>query len=237
MLFGQGIKASFTLRTLPDNTWYLELKKDNTYKYLHWSGFGGNPTVLDSGTYSLENLKLITKSQIENNTKGRKFNDYYIHKIKVKKYQTLLGVDSKHRKFAVFGKKYLILSKGQFNYSRIISYRPKDRIETDTIDSKVNLKKWISEKIIPRYGYGKNGIELPDSSWLNLLKNDKIEVILINNSSDLFEVFYLVNNCVYTSSMHKQLNGQKAVIRQLEKEKHITRKEGIFLITEIEKNI
>lgn len=237
MSCGQGIKASFTLRVLPDNAWNLELNRNNTYKYLHWSGFGGKPTVLDSGTYSFDNLKLIIKSKIENNTKGLKFNDSYIQQIKIKKYQYLIGVDSKHRKFAVFGKKFLVLSNGQFNYSRIISYRPKDRIETDTIVSKINLKNWISEKTLPRYGYGINGLELPDSCWLNLLKNDKIEVILISNASDLFEVFYLINNLVYYSSMHKRLDGQKALIKKLLKGNYITPKESKYLITEIKKNI
>jgi hypothetical protein len=32
--------VKFSLRVLPDNWWFLQLKKDGTFEYVHWSGWG-----------------------------------------------------------------------------------------------------------------------------------------------------------------------------------------------------
>ncbi len=235
MIFGQGIKASFTLKALPDNSWKLKLYKDNTYKYLHWSGFGGSPTILDSGRYSINDSKLIIESKIDNNEKGLSTSYFYIHEIKVKRHQQIIGFIPKHKKNSLFSKKYLILSPNKYAESYTISLRPKDRIEINTLDSNVIHDNWVSATILTRYGY--SNIQQDKISWFSLLKNDKIEVVLISNAADLFNVFYLVNNYIYTSSMHKSLNGQKEVIKKLVKEKHLTRKERKYLIAEIQNRI
>ena len=59
---GQRFELKFVFKTLPDNSWYLQLKKDGTYAYIHWSGFDKDAgTVLESGKYVIvENVVQLT---------------------------------------------------------------------------------------------------------------------------------------------------------------------------------
>ncbi len=56
----------FLLRVLPDNGWFLKLKKNSSYEYIHWSGWGEpEGTVLETGQYSIKNNRLTLKSDSE----------------------------------------------------------------------------------------------------------------------------------------------------------------------------
>ena len=55
----QTFDLKFLLRVLPDNGWFLELRKDSTYEYNHWNGLGRpEGTILENGKYSIENNKI-----------------------------------------------------------------------------------------------------------------------------------------------------------------------------------
>ncbi len=65
----------FLLRALPDNGWFLKLKKDATFEYIHWSGWGESEgTILETGTYSiLNNLVLIRSTSGNSELENREF--------------------------------------------------------------------------------------------------------------------------------------------------------------------
>lgn len=53
----------FLLRVLPDNCWYLKLKKDSTFEYIHWSGWGESEgIILEKGKYSIKDNSLNLES-------------------------------------------------------------------------------------------------------------------------------------------------------------------------------
>jgi hypothetical protein len=233
MLIGQGINASFTLGVLPDNFWYLELKKDNNYKYLHWSGFGGDPTVLDSGKYTLDSTKLTLKSTSKKSARFLDTSGYDVYKVKVKRYQSLELVQSKHKIFTVWGKKFLVLTKGEFNNKMLLNTRPKDNIEIDTMNSNITFSNWINDIYIPKHGLDLMNLQVADSSWHNLLNKDNIRVAL-DKSSNTLGVFYIVNNLVYSSdSFFNPFDVHKAIISRLKKEKYLTRNESRILKNKI----
>jgi hypothetical protein len=76
------VKADFILKVLPDNSWTLQLKKNKTYQYTHWSGFSDKQGIIDKGTYTIDGDKLILKStHAEKALDGK---TYYIKKYKLK---------------------------------------------------------------------------------------------------------------------------------------------------------
>lgn len=72
---GEYYDLEFVLNILPDNHWYLKFKKDSTYEYIHWSGWGeAEGTILEYGKYSIRKnkIKLMTTKKDEDLI-GRKF--------------------------------------------------------------------------------------------------------------------------------------------------------------------
>jgi hypothetical protein len=90
--------VKFSLRVLLDHWWFLQLKKDGTFEYIHWSGWGpkeGN--VLDKGTYSIHTNKLELQSE-NADSDLEKFN-YYLIMSQSQKTGQPLSIDCvEHRK-------------------------------------------------------------------------------------------------------------------------------------------
>ncbi|MGB1243503.1 MAG: hypothetical protein ACPG49_13330 [Chitinophagales bacterium] len=241
LTMGQSIKASFPMRALPDNLWQLELYKDNTYKYVHWSGFGGS-TTLDYGQYSLSNTKLHLDSKIRNNEKGLPLSDYFVEIVKLKKYQSIWTTIAKDEKPSLFGKKFLVLTETPFDYSKTISQRPADNILVDTLPSEtsfedwINFEDWIKKTTLRLYGYSSID-KLPDSCWSELHNDDKVKIVTIINEWDLFRIFYQVDQQVYSTRFDRDLECQKAIIDKLTKEGKLTKQNSKKILNLIEEKI
>ncbi len=66
----------FLLRALPDNGWFLQLNRDSTFEYIHWSGWGESEgTVLEKGKYNITNnlIKLESNKSNSELTSGTYF--------------------------------------------------------------------------------------------------------------------------------------------------------------------
>jgi len=113
------------MRVVPDNFWTLNLDKKNNYKYTHVSLWGGHPTILDSGIYSISDGELFLISSIKNNDKGLNRNKYYFKNVKIKSHQSI-SYKIKVKKFRLFGQRYLVISADPFNDSWIKSTKPID---------------------------------------------------------------------------------------------------------------
>jgi len=67
----ETFELKFLIRVLPDNGWFLKLKNDSSYEYIHWSGWGDSDgTILEKGRYEIlkNKVKLIPdkkKSELE----------------------------------------------------------------------------------------------------------------------------------------------------------------------------
>jgi hypothetical protein len=142
-------------------------------------------------------------------------------------------VQSKHKIFTVWGKKFLVLTKGEFNNKMLLNTRPKDNIEIDTMNSNITFSNWINDIYIPKHGLDLMNLQVADSSWHNLLNKDNIRVAL-DKSSNTLGVFYIVNNLVYSSdSFFNPFDVHKAIISRLKKEKYLTRNESRILKNKI----
>ncbi len=67
----ETFELKFLIRMLPDNGWFLKLRNDSSYDYIHWSGWGEpDGTILETGKYEISKnkIKLIPdnkKSELE----------------------------------------------------------------------------------------------------------------------------------------------------------------------------
>ena len=67
----ETFELKFLIRVLPDNGWFLKLRNDSSYEYIHWSGWGEpDGTILETGKYEISKnqIKLIPdkkKSELE----------------------------------------------------------------------------------------------------------------------------------------------------------------------------
>lgn len=89
MICSQSLKEHFVVEVQIDNSWGLNLKKNNTYVFYHWSGIADQTCTLDSGTYKISK-DIITFYSIKKkncSTSNRAFDGktYYIRKIAYKK--------------------------------------------------------------------------------------------------------------------------------------------------------
>lgn len=221
---GQSIKARFLLSIQIDNSWLLKLNKDNTYKYIHWSGFSGE-TTLDSGYYKLTDTVLHLNSSVVNNKQGLPNSDYYIKQIKLKKYQHIWWPDHQDERFALFGRKYIVLTSQPFDHPHIQSSRTIDNVLMDSLPSNSTLEDWIKKIVLPNFGYSSNN-KLPDSCWTELYNDQNVKVLVVSNGQDLFSIFYKVGQKIYSTRFERELEYHKAVINEITRSKKLTKKNG-----------
>ena len=98
----RGVSADFVLRTAIDSSWTLRLFKNKTYSYTLFSGITGNSSILDSGTYSKVNDKIIFNSMSGDKSFDNKV--YYIKKCFLLKGQCFILTDGQ---FASILKRHL----------------------------------------------------------------------------------------------------------------------------------
>ncbi|MGD1844453.1 MAG: hypothetical protein ACFB10_03575 [Salibacteraceae bacterium] len=77
----KGIEARFTLKASIDNLWYLQLRKDQSYTYWHWSGLGPT-TLLDSGSYQLLQDTVTFQSAMPQRRGALPYQRYALHRQK-----------------------------------------------------------------------------------------------------------------------------------------------------------
>jgi len=74
---GETFELEFLIRALPDNGWFLRLKKDSSYEYVHWSGWGDSiGTVLEKGKYEIS--KNLIKLNPDKKKSELESNDFYL---------------------------------------------------------------------------------------------------------------------------------------------------------------
>ncbi|MFM9983612.1 MAG: hypothetical protein ACKVOK_00165 [Flavobacteriales bacterium] len=60
----KSFNFKFLIKVLPDNFWYLKLKKNGTYQYIHWSGWGDSDgDVIEEGKYVIDHNQLLLTSR------------------------------------------------------------------------------------------------------------------------------------------------------------------------------
>ncbi|MEM7163465.1 MAG: hypothetical protein AAF487_13605 [Bacteroidota bacterium] len=114
------VNAKFVMHAGLDNSWNLTLKKDFSYLYEHWSGFGGS-IVIDSGKYTLEGGKIVLQSELISENSDRPLSDeYYFTDIKIDRKERLLAPINTQKKFTFFKKRYLVISSEPFEQNWIM---------------------------------------------------------------------------------------------------------------------
>lgn len=234
-LNAQRIKETFCLKAYIDNARILHLERDNSYKYMHWSGFGAEYT-LDSGIYQLSDHKLTLISQHENNLDTLPHSSYYIEKVRLNKYEWPISFGSVNEKKALFSKKYLVLSSKPFNSSMVIDLSPASQIQIDAIPATSGLKDWISNSNLVDFD-----LILPskpaDSTWTEMNIGEQVEVLFFDNGWGIFKTFFRFENELFTTVSDLDIKYPKAIVKKLIKEGKLESSDGRKILKIIENKI
>lgn len=98
---GETFNLEFHFRALPDHAWFLRLRKDSIYEYVHWSGWGDpEGTVIENGKY------VISKNQlrlIPNKEKSRLMSTvFYLAAFKKKEVEKIDAIDCQKLRSKVY---------------------------------------------------------------------------------------------------------------------------------------
>ena len=220
--YTQVLNTSFNIRSLPDNSWNLHLKKDNSYKYTHWSGFSTGIYTLDSGQYNIKDGLLTFKSQKLNSTNSFSDKQFFVERIKVKRHQYISSTNLTNRNRTLFNSKIIVLKYNRNDSIIIKSDKPSDNINQLTISSDSSLQSWIEKNVLPNYQYKVD--ELDSTYKSDLYSSKTLEVIAIHNSSDLFGIFYLSDGKVYFTNYQRKIKYQIAILNLLKSKGLLDRK-------------
>jgi hypothetical protein len=111
------IEESFSLGSLPDNSWVLEFKKSGEYEYFHWSGFSGVHS-LEKGKYGYEEGILRLQSTEKNKGYQRRKipRKLFYTKMSKKEFEDFDGKFFAYKEKKIGLKKvFVILSKKKIN--------------------------------------------------------------------------------------------------------------------------
>ncbi len=229
--------ADFTVHAAIDNSWNLHLRKNKTYTYTHWSSFSGSST-LDSGTYMIRCHKIILLSASENPSRKYLNDSYYFEEVKLKKHQSFEYLHlSKDKRFSFFGNKYLVLTNLPFDYSKIVSAKPEDKIGVDTIPTNSSQIEFIKVNRLPKYYIDTTEMTKCDTCWTVIYQSDLLTVINIDNKDEVYYNAFITGNIIYDVNFDIYMALQEYILGRLKKEKVITKEQKLDILELLEKQL
>ena len=222
LINAQGIKAEFLVNSLPDNAWFLKLHKDNSYKYIVWSGFSGSHT-LDSGRYKLVDEQITFTSEMLKSTDSYDKKVFYLKRKLINRNQEVSG-HMIYRKKTLYGTRIISLKINSGDSLTIKSTKPTDNIKSVNIAPDNNLSEWLTKNIfIGKYQYSKS--EWEKEFRTEIFQSSKLEVKAIHNSFDMFGIYFYSDGNVYYTNYQRKIKYQFAVTKAMKMKGLISRRE------------
>lgn len=190
----QRFNESFILRVLPDEAFVLKLKKNDKYEYYKWNGYGG-VTTLSTGNYSVtDDMIFFTCIKKDSSYSGKLPDKFYWEKVKLKKYEKIVGCYFERRK-SIIGRKYLVLSNEKFNDSLIKVFRPNvEMLITKDQFRKRKNKLYFNSKQLVRYIEKWNHKKIKNSVKVNEEKSSLFNEIYLTDKRKLKKYETEINN-------------------------------------------
>lgn len=224
---GKGINMEFIVKTDRGICSTLNLKKDNTFKYISYSISWDSQSVLDSGTYQLEN-NIITFNSKDTQSKDN-FADkkYYIKERKIKHYESeYVSFIIYCKKKTLFGKKIVALLKGP-NDSIILTCKIlTDPIKIKSLKPDTTIKQWVYNNIVTS--------DLDSTHWKNVFESKNLHILSVKSLfGSIRGVYFLIDDEVYFSNDPTSMKFNKHLVDKCYKEHLINSRQKNEIIKSI----
>jgi len=212
----------------------LNLKKDNTYKYISHSISWDGQSVLDSGTYQLKDNIVVFSSKYTQSKDNFADKKYYMKVRRVKHYETDYVYNIIYcKKKTLFGKRIIALLKNPNDSIVLTSKRPKDHIRVKALTPDTSIKQWVYTNIFPIYQYNIN--DLDSTNWKSVFESKRLHILSVKSVFGLtMGVYFLIDDNVYYTNYPSTIKFNKPLIDKCYNEHLITSKQKKQIIKTIE---
>ena len=223
-VLGKGINMKFIVKVDRHIYYTLNLKKDNTYKYISYSISLGTKSTLDSGIYQLiDNIIIFNSKDLQSNDNfdNKKF---YFKERKIKSYESeYVNSIIYSIKKTLFSSKIIALLSNSNDSIVLRSNKPSDNIQVNVFNPSTSIKQWVIDNVLPNYQFSIS--ELDSSHWTNMFESKELNILAVDSKWALKCIYFQIKDKVYYSNYPRLDEYNKPLLDKCFDEKLINTKQ------------